>query len=110
MPYYNSDYQAYAMLKGRPDTRFPLFKIVRTEPYIVPKKSLTGNSDEKVDTRVFQVIYALPEDRPYRVYVGQQMDVFFELPRAGKEEKPRESDTRRSYELPGKAEADSRGA
>ena len=31
---------------------------------------------ERVDTRVLQVIYALPDDRPTPVYVGQQMDVY----------------------------------
>jgi HlyD family secretion protein len=41
----------------------------------VPKKSLTGDNTERVDTRVLQVIYALEtKNRP--IYVGQQMDVF----------------------------------
>ena len=48
---------------------------MRVEPYVVPKKSLTGDNTERVDTRVLQVIYALVSaDR--RVYVGQQLDVF----------------------------------
>ena len=43
----------------------------------MPKKSLTGASAERVDTRVLQVLFgfdrgALP------IYVGQQMDVFVE--------------------------------
>ena len=33
-------------------------------------------SAERVDTRVLQVVYSLPDDRPVDVYVGQQMDVF----------------------------------
>jgi len=50
---------------------------VRVEPYILPKKSLTGESTERVDTRVLQVIYtfAMPKTP---VYVGQQMDVFID--------------------------------
>jgi multidrug resistance efflux pump len=50
---------------------------VRAEPYIVPKRSLTGDSSERVDTRVLQVVYRFPRgDLP--VYVGQQMDVYIE--------------------------------
>jgi HlyD family secretion protein len=50
-------------------------EFVRFEPYVVPKKSLTGDSTERVDTRVLQVIYRFKEPSvPFRV--GQQMDVF----------------------------------
>jgi multidrug resistance efflux pump len=50
---------------------------VRVEPYVVPKKSLTGDNTERVDTRVLQVIYAIEKtDAP--VYVGQQLDVFID--------------------------------
>ncbi len=50
---------------------------VRVEPYVVPKRSLTGDSTERVDTRVLQAIYSFdPKSLP--VYVGQQMDVFIE--------------------------------
>jgi hypothetical protein len=53
-------------------------RYVRTEPYVIPKRSLTGDNTERVDVRVLQVIYALDvEDRP--IYVGQQMDVFINL-------------------------------
>jgi multidrug resistance efflux pump len=50
-------------------------KFVRVEPYVLPKKSLTGDTSERVDTRVLQVIYSLEAGGP-AVYVGQQMDVF----------------------------------
>ena len=49
---------------------------VRFEPYVIPKKNLTGDSTERVDTRVLQVIYSMTNDG--RVYVGQQMDVFID--------------------------------
>lgn len=48
---------------------------VRTEPYVVPKRSLTGDATERVDTRVLQVIYKF-DRKKLPVYVGQQMDVF----------------------------------
>lgn len=49
---------------------------LRTEPYVRPKKSLTGDSTERVDTRVLQVIYRI--EGPTGLYVGQQMDVQIE--------------------------------
>ena len=67
--------RAWATVKGRKEPRFTL-EFVRIEPYVIPKKSLTGDNSERVDTRVLQVLYALPDDGPRQVYVGQQMDVF----------------------------------
>lgn len=72
---------AVGAIKGRSDWTVPL-RFVRVEPYVVPKRSLTGDSFERVDTRVLQVIYEF--DRPtFPIYVGQQVDVFIE--RAKKE-------------------------
>ncbi len=52
-------------------------EFVRFEPYIVPKRSLTGASTERVDTRVLQVIFRFdPKDLP--LFVGQQVDVYIE--------------------------------
>jgi len=65
-----------ASLKSMADTKIPL-TFVRIEPYVVPKKSLTGDNTERVDTRVLQIIYRF--DRPpFPVYAGQQVDVFIE--------------------------------
>ncbi|MHA6332695.1 efflux RND transporter periplasmic adaptor subunit [Qipengyuania sp. CAU 1752] len=48
---------------------------VRAEPLVVPKRSLTNAAAERVDVRVLQVIYRLPEsDGLFRV--GQQVDAF----------------------------------
>ncbi len=55
---------------------------VRFEPFVVPKRSLTGDSTERVDTRVLQVVYRVErEDVP--LYVGQQLDVFIDAGRDG---------------------------
>jgi hypothetical protein len=74
---------AWANVKGRQNPKFPL-TFVRIEPYVIPKKSLTGDNTERVDTRALQVLYALPDQPPANVYVGQQMEVFLS---AGDQEK-----------------------
>ena len=80
------DCQAVAFIKGRRDQPIAL-GFVRIEPYIVPKKSLTGDSRERVDTRVLQIIFRF--DLPaIPVYVGQQMDVFLDAARPGREAAP----------------------
>jgi HlyD family secretion protein len=71
--------QAVAYLKGMTKESIPL-TFDRIEPYIVPKRSLTGDNRERVDTRVLQVIFRFKKPA-FPVYVGQQVDVFIE--RAG---------------------------
>ena len=67
-----------AIVRGQSGVEFPL-SFVRVEPYVVPKRSLTGENTERVDTRVLQVIYAIDtKDRP--LYVGQQLDVYLQAP------------------------------
>jgi len=68
--------KAIAAVRGNADLKTPL-TFVRFEPFVVPKKSLTGDSTERVDTRVLQVIYRI-EDRNLPFFVGQQMDVFID--------------------------------
>jgi HlyD family secretion protein len=68
-----------------------LLRFVRFEPYVVPKTSLTGDSTERVDTRVLQVIYSF-EHGNLPIYVGQQMDVYIEaVPHSGGELRLNES-------------------
>jgi len=69
---------AFAFLRGNREIKTAL-KFVRFEPYVVPKKSLTGDSTERVDTRVLQVIYSI-ESGNLKIFPGQQMDVFIETP------------------------------
>jgi len=75
-----ADARARASLRGNASLATDL-RFVRIEPYVVPKRSLTGDSSERVDTRVLQVLYAF-EPSKLAVYVGQQMDVFIEAPSA----------------------------
>lgn len=68
--------RAEAYVRGNSDLHTTL-EFVRVDPYVVPKKSLTGESTERVDTRVLQVLFRF-DPRKLPVYVGQQMDVFIE--------------------------------
>ena len=76
---------AVATPRGSP-TQVHTLHFVRVEPFVVPKKSLTGDNSERVDTRVLQVIYECypaPDgaaDDARRLFVGQQVDVSIEAP------------------------------
>ncbi len=74
---FSKEMPARAYIKGRRDVEIAL-RFSRIEPYIVPKKSLTGESGERVDTRVLQVIYQFDRPKGAEVFVGQQMDVFLD--------------------------------
>lgn len=67
---------ATAFLRGNREIKVPL-KFRHFEPYVIPKKSLTGSSVERVDTRVLQVVYTI-EHADMPIFIGQQMDVFIE--------------------------------
>lgn len=59
---------------------------VRVEPQVVPKRSLTNSAAERVDVRVLQVIYALPQSKEAEVFrVGQQIDAFVAADASGEE-------------------------
>jgi multidrug resistance efflux pump len=73
---YHAGMPARAFMRGSKKTEIPLH-FVRIEPYVIPKKSLTRRPGEQVDTRVLQVIYEI-DDLKSPVYVGQQLDVFFD--------------------------------
>jgi multidrug resistance efflux pump len=80
IPRFQPGAPAKASLKGQPRQQFAL-TFVRVEPFVVPKKSLTGENTERVDTRVLPVIYELHmADRQF--FVGQQLDVYIEAQRA----------------------------
>lgn len=67
---------ATAILRGNTQITFPL-TFARFEPYVVPKRSLTGESFERVDTRVLQVLFNF-EKKGLPIYVGQLVDVYIE--------------------------------
>lgn len=73
---YESGSPATAFVRGNRNIHFPL-TFLRVEPYIIPKSSFTGQTIERVDTRVLQVLYQFERgDLP--VYPGQILDIFIE--------------------------------
>jgi multidrug efflux pump subunit AcrA (membrane-fusion protein) len=71
--------RAVAMPRGQAQMRIDM-EFVRFEPYVVPKKTLSGYATERVDTRALQAIYRLT-NRDDALFVGAQVDVYIE--RAG---------------------------
>jgi len=72
---------AEAAVRGNPDIKTPL-QYVRTDPDVIPRMTLTGDTTQRTDTRVLQVIYSFdPSSLP--LYVGQLMDVFIEAAPVG---------------------------
>ena len=72
---------AMAFVRGNAEMKVPV-RYERTDPDVVPRVLLTGDSTQRTDTRVLQVIYRFNR-ASLPVYVGQQMDVFVEAPPAG---------------------------
>jgi HlyD family secretion protein len=67
---------ALASVRGNPVVKTRL-EYVRTDPDVIPKVTLTGDTTQRTDTRVLQVIYSFdPASLP--LYVGQLMDAFIE--------------------------------
>lgn len=60
---------ATGYLRGNKGITTP-WKFVRFEPFVIPKVSLTGESTERVDTRVLQVIFSF-ERGALPIFVGQ---------------------------------------
>ncbi len=62
--------------RGDSTQTYPM-SFVRVEPFVIAKRSLSGDAIERVDTRVLQVIYAIDAVNP-ALHVGQQLDVFLD--------------------------------
>lgn len=76
-----------AFVRGNRELKTPLV-FERVEPFVVPKRSLTGDSNERVDTRVMQAVYSF-ERGELPIFVGQQMDVFIEALPIGRSDLPK---------------------
>lgn len=70
---------AMGRLRGNAELKTQL-SFVRFEPFVVPKRSLTGDSTERVDTRVLQILYQVERD-DLPLFIGEQLDVFIDAGR-----------------------------
>lgn len=66
-----------AYLRGDTSKVYDL-SFIRFEPFVAPKQNLAV-AGQRVDTRVIEAVYALPDD-VQNLLIGQQMDVFVEKP------------------------------
>lgn len=76
IPRFQKGSPARAMVRGSSGPDIPL-EFVRVEPFVVPKQNLAGDTSQRVDTRVLQVVYALPVNID-SLFVGQPLDVFID--------------------------------
>jgi len=65
---------AVAYARGNSSISVPL-DFLYIEPYIIPKTALTGDNQERVDTRVLQIIYSF-DRKKLPIYPGQIMDIY----------------------------------
>lgn len=65
---------AVAFKQGDTTTEFPL-KFIHIEPIMIPKKYLTNELYEKVDTQIFEILYRI-ENNHSHLFTGEQMDVY----------------------------------
>jgi multidrug resistance efflux pump len=73
---YQPETPAVAYIRGNSQFKTDL-KFEYVEAYVIPKRSLTGESTERVDTRVMQVVYSFERGK-LPVYPGQIMDVYID--------------------------------
>lgn len=90
IPLFNPEASATAFLQGDITTAFPL-EFIRVEPFLVAKQNITNDINEKIDTRVLQILYRI-KNEGHPIFVGQQMDVFIET----QKEAPSENQTTNS--------------
>lgn len=77
VPRFARERVAVAVARGDPADRRAL-RFVRVDPVLVPKTALSGTIDERVDTRVLRVVYAVEPAVRGRWFPGQQVDIFIE--------------------------------
>jgi multidrug resistance efflux pump len=71
-----------ARVRGAAEKRLPL-AMVRIEPLALPKRSLTGDISERVDTRIVEVVFRVSSTEGMRLYPGQVVDVYIDASTAG---------------------------
>jgi HlyD family secretion protein len=65
---------AWGVIRGNKELTTKL-EFDHIEPYVRPKQSLTGATNERTDTRVLQVVFSF-SSAAFPAYVGQQIDAY----------------------------------
>lgn len=78
IPYFDPNAPAEAFFQDDKQVLIPL-KYVRNEPYLTSKKYFSNGILEKMDTKVFQIIYQIENQTNAKLFVGEIMDVFMEV-------------------------------
>ncbi|QVL57310.1 MAG: biotin/lipoyl-binding protein [Simkaniaceae bacterium] len=65
---------AVAFVRGNSSISAAL-KFLYIEPFIIPKTALTGDNQERVDTRVLQIVYEMDREN-LPIYPGQLLDIY----------------------------------
>lgn len=73
-PRFHADCPAVAFKQGETSKEFSL-KFLHVEPFMVPKKYLTNELHEKVDTQIFEILYRI-ENNDSHLFIGEQLDVY----------------------------------
>lgn len=73
-PRFRKECSAVAFKQGDVTKEFPL-EFLYIEPLMIPKKYLTNELHEKVDTQTFEVLYRIKEKQVH-LFIGEQMDVY----------------------------------
>jgi len=73
---FSKESPAVAYIRGNSKLKVGL-RFEYVEQYVIPKRSLTGESTERVDTRVMQAVYSFDRGE-LEVIPGQLMDVFID--------------------------------
>lgn len=74
VPHFSEKAPAVAFLQGDARKKYDL-TFVRVEPFLVAKEDVTNEINEKVDTRIFQIVYRI-ENADSHIFSGARMDVF----------------------------------
>lgn len=74
VPHFSEKAPAVAFLQGDARKEYNL-TFVRVEPFFVSKEDVTNAINEKVDTRIFQIIYKIGNADAH-IFTGARMDVF----------------------------------
>lgn len=77
IPHFNPNAPAEAFLQDDKHVSIPL-KFIRNEPYLTAKRYLSNGIVERMDTKVFEIIYQIQQETDVKLFVGQILDVFIE--------------------------------